>query len=50
MKTRISVFSAVCLISCFLIVGLLSPVAADYDYYSDRLSREHRIAMRLTSG
>ena len=44
MKTRISVFSAVCLISCFLIVGLLSPVAADYDYYSDRLSREHRIA------
>ena len=44
MKTRISVFSAVCLISCFLIVGLLSPIAADYDYYSDRLSREHRVA------
>ena len=44
MKTRISVFSAVCLISCFLIVGLLSPVAADYDYYADRLSREHRVA------
>ena len=44
MKTRISVFSAVCLISCFLIVGLLSSVAADYDYYADRLSREHRVA------
>ena len=44
MKTRISVFSAVCLITCFLIVGLLSSVAADYDYYSDRLSREHRVA------
>ena len=44
MKTRISVFSAVCLISCFLILGLVSPIAADYDYYSDRLSREHRVA------
>lgn len=44
MKTRISIFSAVCVISCFLIVGLLSPIAADYDYYSDRLSREHRVA------
>ena len=44
MKTRISVFSAVCLTSCFLIVGLLNPVAADYDYYADRLSREHRVA------
>ena len=44
MKTRISVFSAVCLTSCFLIVGLLSPIAADYDYYADRLSREHRVA------
>lgn len=44
MKTRISIFSAVCLIGCFLIVGLLSPVDADYDYYSDRLSREHRVA------
>ena len=43
MKTRISVFSAVCLISCFSIVGLVSPIAADYDY-SDRLSREHRVA------
>ena len=44
MKTRISVFSTVCLISCFLIFGLLNSVAADYDYYSDRLSREHRVA------
>ena len=44
MKTRISVFSAMCLVSCFLIVGLLSPVAADYDDYADRLSREHRVA------
>ena len=44
MKTRISVLSAVCLISCFAIAGLLAPAAADYDYYGDRLSREHRIA------
>ena len=44
MKTRISTFSIVCLISCFLIVGVLSPVDADYDYYTDRLSREHRVA------
>ena len=44
MKTRISIFSAVCMISCLLFVGLLSPIAADYDYYTDRLSREHRVA------
>ena len=44
MKTRISVLSAVCLISCFAIAGVLAPAAADYDYYADRLSREHRIA------
>ena len=44
MKTRISIFSAVCAISCLLFVGLLSPIAADYDYYADRLSREHRVA------
>ena len=44
MKTRISILSAVCLISCFAIAGLLTPVAADYDYYTDRLSREHRVA------
>lgn len=44
MKARISIFSAVCMISCFLFVGLLSPIAADYDYYADRLSREHRVA------
>ena len=44
MKTRISVLSAVCLISCFVVAGLLAPAAADYDYYADRLSREHRIA------
>ena len=44
MKTRISVLSAVCLISCFAIVGMLAPAAANYDYYADRLSREHRIA------
>lgn len=44
MKTRISVLSAVCLISCFAITGLLTPAVADYDYYADRLSREHRIA------
>ena len=44
MKTRISVLSAACLISCFVIAGLLAPAAADYDYYADRLSREHRIA------
>ena len=44
MKNRISIFSTACLISCFLIVGLLSPIAADYDYYTDRLSREHRVA------
>ena len=44
MKIRISTFRAVCLTSCFLIVGLLSPIAADYDYYADRLSREHRVA------
>ena len=44
MKTRISILSAVCLISCFAIAGLLTPAAADYDYYADRLSREHRVA------
>ena len=44
MKTRISIFSAVCMMSCFVFVGLLSPIAADYDYYTDRLSREHRVA------
>ena len=44
MKTRISILSAVCLISCFAIAGLLAPAAADYDYYADRLSREHRVA------
>ncbi len=44
MKTRISTLSVVCLISCFVIAGL-SPLAnADYDYYADRLSREHRVA------
>ena len=44
MKTQISILSAVCLISCFAIAGLLMPAAADYDYYADRLSREHRVA------
>ncbi len=44
MKTRISILSAVCLISCFAIAELLVPAAADYDYYADRLSREHRVA------
>ena len=45
MKTRISVLSTVCLISCFVIVGLFATgAAADYDHYADRLSREHRIA------
>ena len=44
MKIRISTLSVVCLISCFVIAGL-SPLAnADYDYYADRLSREHRVA------
>ena len=44
MKTRISILSVVCLISCFVIAGLSTPANADYDYYADRLSREHRIA------
>ena len=44
MKARISILSVVCLISCFVIAGLATPVNADYDYYGDRLSREHRIA------
>lgn len=44
MKTRISILSVVCLISCFVIAGLATPVHADHDYYADRLSREHRIA------
>ncbi len=44
MKTRISILSAVCLMSCFVIAGLATPVNADHDYYADRLSREHRIA------
>ncbi|MCG9133261.1 hypothetical protein J5I95_16425 [Candidatus Poribacteria bacterium] len=44
MKTRISILSAVCLISCFVIAGLATPANADPDYYADRLSREHRIA------
>ena len=44
MKTRISILSVICLISCFVIAGLSTPANADYDYYADRLSREHRIA------
>ncbi len=44
MKTRISTLSIVCLISCFVITGLSTLAKADYDYYADRLSREHRIA------
>ena len=44
MKTRISILSVVCLISCFLLAGLLTTAAADPNYYADRLSREHRIA------
>ena len=44
MKTRISTLSVVCLISCFLIAGVSPLASADYDYYADRLSREHRIA------
>ncbi|MCY3744225.1 MAG: hypothetical protein OXH00_24700 [Candidatus Poribacteria bacterium] len=44
MKIRISILSVVCLISCFVIAGLSTPVNADYDYYGDRLSREHRVA------
>ena len=44
MKAQISILSIVGLISCFVIAGLSTPVNADYDYYGDRLSREHRIA------
>ncbi|RKU21828.1 hypothetical protein C6499_20670 [Candidatus Poribacteria bacterium] len=44
MKTRISILSVVCLISCFVIAGLATPANADHDYYADRLSREHRVA------
>ena len=44
MKTRISTLSVVCLMSCFVIAGLSTLANADYDYYADRLSREHRIA------
>ena len=44
MKTRISILSVACLISCFVIAGLSTAANADYDYYSDRLSREHRTA------
>ena len=44
MKTRISTLSVVCLISCFVIAGVSPLAKADYDYYADRLSREHRVA------
>ena len=44
MKTRISILGVICLISCFVIAGLSTPANADYDYYTDRLSREHRVA------
>ncbi|RKU16634.1 hypothetical protein C6503_11965 [Candidatus Poribacteria bacterium] len=44
MKTRISILGVICLISCFVIAGLSTPANADYDYYADRLSREHRVA------
>ena len=44
MKTRISTLSVVCLIGCFVIAGGLTLANADYDYYADRLSREHRVA------
>ena len=44
MKTRISTLSVVCLIICFVIAGVSIPANADYDYYGDRLSREHRLA------
>ena len=44
MRTRISILSVICLISCFIIAGVLTPANADPDYYADRLSREHRVA------
>ena len=44
MKTRISTLSVACLISCFVIAGVSTLANADYDYYADRLSREHRVA------
>ncbi len=44
MKSRLSVLSAVCLISGLVIAGFLTPATADFEHYADRLSREHRIA------
>lgn len=44
MKTRISVLGIACLISGFVIAGLFAATAEAYEYYADRLSREHRIA------
>ena len=44
MRIQIPMLSVVCLISCFIIAGVSTPVNADHDYYGDRLSREHRVA------
>ncbi len=44
MLKRIFTLSIAGLLSCLLIGTLASVSYADYDYYADRLSREHRVA------
>lgn len=44
MKTRVFTLMIAGLLSLLLTAGLSTPADADYDYYADRLSREHRIA------
>lgn len=44
MKNRVFTLMIAGLLGLSLIIGLSTPADADYDYYADRLSREHRIA------
>ena len=47
MMTRVSTLTIAGLLSFLLVAGLSTPVNADYDYYTNRLSREHRIASNV---
>ena len=44
MKTRVFTLMIAGLLGLFLTTGLSAPADAEYDYYADRLSREHRVA------
>ncbi len=44
MIIRVLSFTIATLLSCILTAGILPDAHADYDYYANRLSREHRVA------